>query len=836
MNKNTGNQTNNIVRLSPLAASIAALCLGASFQVLAAEDAPQATGQKKIEVITTIGTRVSGRMATESPAPVDIIGEEQLAQSGATELGRALQIAAPSFNFSSTTVSDGSDIIRPATLRGLGPDQVLVLVNGKRRHQQALVNTQETVGKGSAGYDINAIPLSAVKRVEVLRDGAAAQYGSDAIAGVINIVLKDSSEAGSLRVEAGQTYEGDGENLVLAANKGFALGDAGFINLSLEYRDRGETNRAGPATLELTGGNLIGKWWDENDQSVVRLHIGDAESKNLYAWVNGGYDLSDTTELYFFGGYSSRDGESAGFFRGPGSDRTIPELYPEGFLPQLSTNVDDTSAAAGLRGDLNEDWKWDVGAVWGRSEFSFNSNNSANVSWYYEPKPDNSGIYGETPTSAHDGTLIFEQTTVNADINGSVDWGANLEPLYLAFGLELRQDAYQIVAGDPWSYSYGRNNGTTPILHSDTGTPVMAGIQGFPGFGPKQAVDQDRSSYALYADAETNLTDELLVGAAVRYEHYQMAGDNVSGKLSSRYEFNDSFSIRGTVSSGFRAPGVQQINYSQVLTNLVNGELVETGTVANSSPVAAEFGIENLDVETSLSYSIGMVAEPIDDLKLSLDIFQIDIDDRIVISDPLTADIGPEVAAALAANRLGAAQFFTNSVDTRTRGLDLVATYDISLDHGADLKLAAALSLVDNEVKAIHSKSSIIPAETLFGDVQKLRLEEGQPGEKLNLSVIYQLSDWEVALNNTYYGEVSGQAFGSKKTWSGKWLTDLSVSYQATDELRLTIGGTNIFDVYPDKWGEEGDVYSQAGFTYGWETLPFGINGGAYYAKAVYSF
>ena len=433
-------------KLGFLSASLAAAFMAPGIAI--AQDAVNAETGESIERIVTLGSRVNGRTATESASPIDIISADQLVDTGATELGKALQMSAPSFNFSSTTISDGSDIIRPATLRGLNPDQVLVLVNGKRRHQQALVNVQETIGKGSAGYDINAIPITAVERVEILRDGAAAQYGSDAIAGVINITLK-SSEGGSISAEVGQTYEKDGEVNTVGINFGKEF-DKGFFNGTLEYRDRGMTNRASPAEA-----SLIGDWLSPSGEPVVRLHVGDADSENMYAWFNAGYSLGGTTELYAFGGISNRDGGSSGFFRGRGHPRTIEAIYPDGFLPKLETEADDQSLAVGVRGDLPNAWLWDASVVYGKSEFGFNSSNSANVSWYYEPHPDG-GIYGETPTEAFDGELVFEQTTFNFDVNGTVDVANEL--LYLALGVELRQDSYQINPGDPVSWAYGRAN------------------------------------------------------------------------------------------------------------------------------------------------------------------------------------------------------------------------------------------------------------------------------------------------------------------------------------------------------------------------------------------
>ncbi|WP_341502368.1 TonB-dependent receptor [Gallaecimonas sp. GXIMD4217] len=773
------------------------------------------------------------RTATETPAPVDLISVDDLLKTGATELGKALQSLAPSFNFSSTTVSDGTDIIRPATLRGLGPDQVLVLVNGKRRHQQALVNVQETIGKGSAGYDINAIPMSAVARIEILRDGAAAQYGSDAISGVINVVLKESTDRTELGLELGQTYEGDGETLVTSINHGIDLAGKGFLNLTAEFRDRGNTNRAAPATLESTGGELIGKWWDENDQPVARLKIGDADSQNKYLWANLAYSVSDDTELYAFAGLSQREGESFGFYRGVGHPRVIPELYPGGFLPRLLTEVDDSSIAAGLKGTLFYDWTWDASVVHGRSEFRFFSEDSANVSWYYEPHPDG-GIFAETPTSAFDGELIFEQTTFNLDFTGAVELGDDL--LMLAFGLEARRDGYEINKGDLWSYAYGRNDDfSIDIVNTDVGGAADPGIQGFPGFKPSTEVDETRDNVGVYLDSQYNLTPEWLLAGALRYEDYDIAGDNLSYKLSTRYEISDKVAVRGTLSTGFRAPGVQQIYFSQNITNLVNGSLIDTGTVANNSDMARQFGIDELKEETSNDISLGMVASPMEGLNITVDAYRIEIDDRIVLSEAIDGG-SATIEQLLADNRLGAAQFFTNAIDTTTTGLDFVADYSDEMSNGDLWGVNLALSLVETEVDRIHSTSSLIPAEQLYSPTQRLRIEEGQPGETATLSGRYNHDAWDFNLAFNYFGEVSGSAFGSKKTWGGKWLTDLSIRYNFSDQLALTVGANNLFDEMPDEWGAEGAPFSEAGFKYGWETLPFGINGGYYYGRLKWTF
>ncbi|MGO4774867.1 TonB-dependent receptor plug domain-containing protein, partial [Lysobacter sp. 2RAB21] len=364
-----------------------------------AQDAAPQGDPKTLDQVIVTGTRVSDRTVAESTAPIDIITPETLEASGTVELATALARALPSLNFPRPAITDGTDAVRPAQLRGLAPDQVLVLVNGKRRHQQALVNVQQTIGRGSAGTDINAIPLSAIERIEVLRDGAAAQYGSDAISGVINIILKKQTEETQLSFQAGKYYAGDGANYQGSVNTGVKLGDdGGFLNLSLEYRDRAETNRAGPDSLRVS-------------PPRVTQRLGDADATDAYFWFNGGLPVGKG-ELYWFGGLSKRKGDSSGFFRSPGDNRTVPTLYPNGFLPNILTKVDDTSLAVGYKAPINDNWDWDISINRGRNKFGFEESNSVNVSWWYEPKP-GGGIYAQSPTKADTGTLQADQTTFN---------------------------------------------------------------------------------------------------------------------------------------------------------------------------------------------------------------------------------------------------------------------------------------------------------------------------------------------------------------------------------------------------------------------------------------
>jgi iron complex outermembrane recepter protein len=799
------------------------------------EEAPEEQPFK--EEITVTGTRVEGRSAADTPAPVDYIDAETIRSTGATETGKILQLIAPSFNFSTTTISDGTDIIRPATLRALGPDQVLVLVNGKRRHQQALLNVQQTIARGSAGYDINSIPASAIDHIEVLRDGAAAQYGSDAIAGVINIILKDDAGVTDLTLDAGQTYEGDGESFMTGLNTGFKVAGDGFLNLTLEYRDRGETNRAGPDLLRVS-------------PPRVTQRIGDPDAQDAAVWLNSEIPAGNG-EIYAFGGWSEREGNSSGFFRTSGDGRTIPDIYPGGFLPTIITRPRDASLAVGYRGDLPNQWSYDVGVNYGNSRFEFREENTANVSYWYEPVDPNNPTgprFEQTPTSADTGTLEFGETTFNLDFRGVMDWGLGHGPLNLATGVEWRQDGYQIEAGDEVSYEYGRTNNRNIRILDQTGSIAQPGTQGFPGWSPQEAVDEDRNSYALYVDTESQLAEKFLAGAAVRFEDYSDFGSTVTGKLSGRVDFDDVWSLRGTLSTGFRAPSVQQSFYSQRSTNLnAAGVLTDTLTARQDGPVTRAFGIPALEEETSQNYSLGVVSEPSDHFRVTVDLYRIDIDDRIVFS----SNIQPEasgcgtpfdparcpIRAILDPIGVGQVLFFTNAIDTQTDGLDVVALYNWQLSRDSLFAFEGALHFNDTEVTGRRSSSSLLPPEVLFDQAQITLIEEGQPGEHYVLGGTYYRNRWKANLRFNYFGEVAGEGFtpGFKQTWDGKWLTDLSFSVPLGNTLDLTVGGLNIFDEYPDRWDEQNAApFPQLGFVYGWETLPFGINGGYYFARLNY--
>tara|TARA_R110001583_G_scaffold195064_3_gene368902 strand:+ start:580 stop:3027 length:2448 start_codon:yes stop_codon:yes gene_type:complete len=780
-----------------------------------------------IERIVTVGTRMSNRTVADSPAPIDIISADAIKNSGATSTPDMLRKLAPSFNMNNTTTSDGQDLMRPASLRSLGPDQVLILINGKRRHQQAVVAVQENVGRGSAGTDLSSIPMTAISRIEILRDGAAAQYGSDAIAGVINIILKNNG-GGTAWTQYGQTSEGDGESFELGANYGFDIGEKGMLNLTFEYADNGEMNRATPTT-----------WFDSIPEPKQLLLVGEAPTEMTSLWANFSYDLGEGSELYAFGGFTAKEGESLGFYRGAADNRVWSELYPDGVTPQLGTKSEDFSMAVGYKTEMG-DWGIDASIVTGENRFEFSNVNSLNAS------------YGrDSPTSAYDGALIFSQTTFNLDAVTAVDLGF-YDETSIAIGVEYRIDGYQQEAGDAVTYDRGDtlcgetvNPTSDPLFTACTGGDITApGMQGFQGYSPAMASDTDRKSFAVYLDSETYLTEDWLIAAAVRYEDYDDFGSTVIGKLSTHLTLTDDFSFRASASTGYRAPGMQQNNFTQRSISLDNGELADLVTLRPNDALAQELEFKELKEETSTSVSVGLVYKK-DSFSSTLDVYQINIDDRIAYSGNIKSGINDDITdffdrhsgSDQALDGVANVSIFTNAIDTETFGLDWVNQYTQEIEDLGNVVYELAYHHNNTEVTNINTSSSIVPNETIFDASQVLLIERGQPQDRLSVSAMLDLDSWTVTGRMTHYGEISTGAYGTTpKTWSAKSLFDLTARWNVTDEIDLSGGILNLTDEYPDEWGVDGGIFPQIGFKYGWASFPFSIAGREYFIRATYNF
>ena len=835
-----------------------AMALALSSANAMAEDKKVDGAQKDVEKISVLGSRVSSRTATESTSPVDIIDASSLTKGGFTELGQSLQATAPSFNFSRTQVSDGSDLFRPATLRGLQPDQTLVLVNGKRRHNQAIFGLNGTVGAGAAGTDMNAIPLTALSDVQVLRDGAAAQYGSDAIAGVINLSLKTTTGETTGFIQAGSTSEGDGDDITIGLNRGFDLGDdGGFINLSLEARDYSGTNRAQPDT---GGSSTIAKG---TLSDTVRWGQGNAESEFTTVFYNLMLPVGNS-ELYSFGGISNRTALGNGFCRNfDEAAKNVQQIYADGFLPRIDNEAQDISIALGLRGDINSDWTYDVSAVYGENEYDFTSRNTINASYAAEfvannPNASDSDIAQNAgPTSGYSGGFRFDQFTVNADISGTVELSNDRE-FFVSYGAEYRKENYQIVAGDLASYACGASNSQSSFPSViDPATFAGCGFQAYPGLRPDAANKQDRDSVAVYIDVETQLTENWLIGAAARYEDFSDAGDDIIGKLSSRYEVNDDFSIRGAISSGFRAPSLQQSAYTAFTTNLgPGGVLSPSFTATAGADFPSALGVDGLKLETSKNLSLGFVFDATDDLTITLDAYRIAMKDRITLGSLLSPnDVAFSPAAVTALNATGAdqANYFSNSVDLTTTGLDLIVTYSTDLGDGK-LDVTFASNVNDTDIDRVNTPQGI-PSTVALDDLQRSFLTDGQPHERATLTFDYAQNNWSAMVKANYFGETDITYFGNDHIGLPDFLSptgsfrptsivesavliDVNVDYTLSENFTLSVGINNLFDETPDELGadEALDFITNQAFKYPVRAVPYGFDGMSYYARLGFKF
>ena len=787
----------------------------------------------------TVGSRAS-RAEAEKAVPVDIITNEQIASSGYAETAQIIQSLAPSLNFPRPTITDGTDTVRPATLRGLGPDQVLVLINGKRRHQSALVHLNNSIGRGSTGVDLNAIPVSAIERIEILRDGAAAQYGSDAIAGVINIVLKSGvarpsvtsnfglsmgSFTGNLCTPDGLTCaEGspidfsDGELVDFGGSWGIAAGK-GSVTVAAQYRHHNRTNRASFDPRDQVVAGDAGN----NAVSQPNHRWGDPDTDDVMTFVNASLPLnaSETRYLYAFGGLSRRAANSAGFYRRALDARNWPQIYPLGFLPVIEPAVVDFSGTGGVQG-LHKKWTYDASLGFGRNSFAFTIGDTLNASLGPEAPPNK--------TEFDAGTLVLNQIVGNVDASRRFDVRGFDGPVNLAFGLEFRRENYQIQAGELDSYGDGG-------LPNQFGGRAAIGAQVFPGFRPSNEVSESRNNVAGYVDVEGNLTSWLRIGAAGRTEHYSDFGSTVDGKLTARVQPNSRVVIRGSISTGFRAPSLAQSFFSSTATNFLNfGQglvPVESLTLPVNSAPAQVLGAAPLKPESSRHASAGVVFAPIADLQLTIDYYRIAIDDRIVLSGNFTA---PPIAALLAPFGANSARFFTNAIDTRTNGVDVTASYRVRMQDAGDLWLRAGYNNTRTEiVGSIATPPQLAGFESvLFDRIEQRRIECGQPSDSGRFGINWRRNRAALAFDVNRFGSFCSFTLNppDDQEYGAKWLTDIEASYLA-GIYTLSVGAQNLFDVFPDR---NIAINSFNGIQTFPSHSPFGMNGRTLYARIGWNF
>jgi iron complex outermembrane receptor protein len=799
----------------------------------------------QLDEIQLVGSRSPKRTATNTAVPVDVIDVASVTtQSGRIEVNEMLQFAAPSFNANKQSGSDGADHIDPATLRGLGPDQTLVLINGKRRHQSSLINIFGTRGRGNTGTDLNAIPANAIKRIEILRDGAAAQYGSDAIAGVINIVLKDNTDGvtgllsyGAYSTNAdvdtrdfqadnygvwntdgfrldtgkdgnqiGEDQNFDGGSLKAAINYGIGIGERGFVNFTTEYISKNKTLR--PA-------------FD------FRKGFGEAAIDGFNFMVNAVVPLSDKAEFYAFGGRNYRDTDAYAFTRNGGA-RVIPSIYPDGFTPRITSNITDNAITAGFRTELDNGWKADLSNTYGKNNFHYFIKGTLNAS-----------LEDVSPTDFDAGGHSLSQNTLNLDFSKYYD--DVLSGMNLAFGAEYRTENFIIFAGEEGSWGTYDVNGlliTDPAnqvqpTDPDSGDVRPGGSQGFPGYSPANEVDRSRSNLSIYADGEFDLSETFLLSAAARFENYSDFGSTLNGKLAMRLKATDNINLRGSVSTGFRAPSLAQIYYNLRFTNFVGGQALESLLSPNNSPVTASFGIEQLTEEKAFNAGLGLTAT-FGDFSATVDGYYIKVKDRIVLTGNFDAPQIPNVEAA---------QFFANGADTRTMGLDVVLSWKT---YFSDSNLSATFTGNINDMKITDVKNGALDEEIFFGERDKAFLLASAPASKLTLTLNYDKDWFDVGLAFTHfskielldfqmfedpadYGGFANQVIAATDTYDPKLVTDLVFGFDLEEDLKLNVGVNNLFNIYPDQqddWTEAGGYF---------DSVQMGFGGAFFYGRLTFS-
>jgi len=801
----------------------------------AAQDTDQALDDLVDEIIVT-GTRVADRTRLDTTAPVDVLTEQALSSQGTTELAEALSTVAPSINFPRPSITDGTDHIRPVSLRGLAPDQTLVLVNSKRRHTSALVNINGSIGRGSAAVDLNAIPLAAIERVEVLRDGASAQYGSDAIAGVVNIRLRDAREGAEAKVTFGEydtdvetargsRSESDGATLTASAWVGLPLGAEGFLTVSGEYRDRDPTSRGDFDPRDTRTANDIANGVPL-PAPRVSSRFGDPEVEDKTLYVNGGIPLSSEWQLYGWVGYQERDGNSAAFPRLRNNANNLlngEPVYADGFLPKIITDVSDLTAAAGVQGAFGG-WASDFSLVYGRNELDYGVEDSLNGTL----------VPGGSPTEFEAGGLEYEQLVFNAGVVQRFDW-FGVESTNFAAGLEARQEKFAISAGEPSSYVLLPGQvlpGSRPVAGG-----IAPGTQGFPGFRPSNALDEDRTAVGLYADLEAQFNEKFVASFAARAEDYSDFGSAVTGKLSARYDFTPAFALRSTVSTGFRAPSLQQSFFTSTATNFISGIPREVSTLPPSDAVAQLLGARDLEAEESNNYSLGAVIR-IAEFEATIDAYRIDIDDRIVLSENLGGT--PAIDALLAGTGVDRVRFFINGVDTKTQGVDIVTRYRWRSESLGRFDFTLSANWNDTEVESLPTTNVIGDGNLLFGRVNVISFEEGQPRNKQALGIDWSKrlvnGEWGVGVKATNYGSVvEPQAAATPvvpdvQIGSGT-VVDFELRGKIGEGLSLALGAENLLDKYPTPVPVAANTTGALGFS---RYSPFGFNGRMLYARLGY--
>lgn len=879
---------------------LSAAVLGTTVAAFAQPVSAQTTAARADDVIIITGTRTQGRSVTDSPVPVDVISESAIEEISFTDTQDVLRTLVPSFTTTRQPISDGATFIRPASLRGLSSDKTLVLVNSKRRHRAALVSTG---GSGTQGPDVSTIPASALKSVEVLRDGAAAQYGSDAIAGVINFILKDAPEGGEVQFQTGQYYEGDGEDLMISGNIGFALGSNGFINISAEGTSVQPTDRSVQWATPANGGQSsfdVASYVAANPQyaylfpgggrfNSANVQIwGQPESQAFRSFVNAGYKLSDTMELYGFANYSKSDANGDFNYRAPtagihanavrlrdGSLFRFQTLFPAGRTPRFFGAVADYSVTGGLRGEFSPNLSYDFSGRYGRNKISYMLRDTINPS-----------LGPLSPTVMSPGALIADELGVSADFTYTIANTMFASPISIGFGTEYRDESYEATPGEEQSYIVGPYAGQDPWDFCTNETAISArrptaagaaviaagqnlncnlasdpvytafgvGSDGFPGYPPDYVGVTSRDSYAFYVDAEADITDAFFLQAAVRFENYSDFGETLDGKVAAKYSLTDNLNLRGSVGTGFRAPTPGQLGTTSVSTVFGGGgEPIAQGLFPATNPVAAFLGAKQLEPEKSVNYSLGMTAN-LFGFDLTLDAYKIDISDQFYAVSPIAIPNGSALQQALiaagvpGANTIGQVSFFQNAFDSETFGVDFVASYNVDWGSSGSTNFTASANYNSYVIEKVNIRnangSDLFDVEAIFD------FKHGQPKYRGVFSATHSVGPWTFMGRANYYGEytvsncvpnnctaavmAAGTTTFETQTMSQEVLVDIEASYDFSDSLRVSVGARNVFDEYPDE-GEYRLRETSNGRIYRSDSI-VDWQGGFYYAKIKYAF
>jgi iron complex outermembrane receptor protein len=795
-----------------------------SMAQIVSADTGNADSVKTLGSVIITGTRQSGLKAADSAAPVQVLDAATLQRTGQADLIKALTQNLPSFT-SDAKGGDASALTTAARLRGLSPNHTLVLVNGKRRHGTSNLNVSASAFQGGAAADLGLIPLSAIDHIEVLQDGAAAQYGSDAIAGVINIILKSNSSGGVINAGWGRYYDGGGITPSLSANIGFAPTDSSYLNFSAETKHHDHSDQSDydarfvAPYLKPADANVK----NVSDYPYVNHAFGDAEVQQSIFSVNAGVEIDPAIEVYGFATYGRKDAEAIQNYRGPS---TAVGVYPLGFSPIETHDETDYSFTAGAKGKAVYDWNYDLSFTTGEDTADVGNIDSLNVQLWKDT--------GASPTDFYEGYLESTQKTANLDFNRDFDVGW-VEPLNAAFGFEWRKDGYAIGEGEPASVYRG-------------------GAAAFPGFTASDAGNHSRTSSAVYFDLAFAPIEKLKLDTALRTEHFSDFGNATIGKLTGRYDFTSIFAVRGTLSNGFRAPTLAEDYYSATSVSPTTASVI----LPSAASAARLLGLDELEAEKSRNISLGIVLNPSAKLTATLDVYRITIDNRILQSGTIYGKlngvvISPAVNAAIAANgnvipagiNTSGVSIYSNAADTRNTGADLLLTYADNYGAIGNIDWTAALNYNEVEVTKVDDAPPQIGTQKILDQAALSYIEDSSPQFRLNLGATWKKDDWIVSLHENIFGSSSYLASIDntnyyRSTLSTKFITDLEVINRITKAFSLSIGANNLFNVYPDKLNADyRNVLNVAGrqnvAVYP-SFSPIGINGGYYYARATFKF